>query len=93
MTIINIGIAGCLGRMGKELVKEVINDNRLSFSGGFEHPQHSNVNRSLFNVDHDHKTGEVRGWICTYCNNMIARARDNAEILRNGAKYLEEKNG
>jgi hypothetical protein len=24
---------------------------------------------------------------------MIARARDNAEILRNGAKYLEEKNG
>jgi 4-hydroxy-tetrahydrodipicolinate reductase len=47
MTIINIGIAGCLGRMGKELVKEVINDNRLSFSGGFEHPQHNNVNRNI----------------------------------------------
>ena len=47
MTVINIGIAGCLGRMGKELVKEVINDNRLSFSGGFEHPQHSNVNRNI----------------------------------------------
>ena len=55
--------------------------------------QHSSVNRSLFNVDHDHKTGKVRGWICTYCNNMLARSRDNPETLRNGAKYLEENNG
>ena len=55
--------------------------------------QHSSVNRSLFNVDHDHKTGKVRGWICTYCNNMLARSRDNPETLRNGAKYLEDNNG
>jgi len=53
--------------------------------------QHSNVNRSLFNVDHDHKTGKVRGWVCTYCNNMLARSRDNPETLINGAKYLKEK--
>ncbi len=50
------------------------------------------LKRTLFNVDHDHKTNKVRGIICTYCNNMIARSRDNPKILRNGAKWLEEKN-
>ena len=54
--------------------------------------QHSQNKYKLFNVDHDHKTDKVRGIICTYCNNMIARSRDNPEILRNGANWLEEKN-
>ena len=31
MTLINIGIAGCLGRMGRELVKETINNNQNDF--------------------------------------------------------------
>ena len=61
----------------------------LKETGAYQH----GIKKGIFNVDHNHKTGEVRGRICTYCNNMIARARDNAEILRNGAKYLEEKNG
>tara|TARA_A100001388_G_C28533003_1_gene386476 strand:+ start:42 stop:518 length:477 start_codon:yes stop_codon:yes gene_type:complete len=50
--------------------------------------QYSNINRGLMNVDHDHERNIVRGWICTYCNNMLARARDNAKILINGALYL-----
>ena len=37
MTLINIGIAGCLGRMGQELVKEIANNKLLNFVGGFEH--------------------------------------------------------
>ena len=47
MTLINIGIAGCLGRMGQELVKEIVNNNLLNFTGGFEHPQHKNLNNKI----------------------------------------------
>ena len=40
MKLINIGVAGCLGRMGQELVKEIINNQKVNFSGGFENPNH-----------------------------------------------------
>ena len=47
MKLINIGIAGCLGRMGKELVKETINNNKLNFIGGFEISKHTNLNKKF----------------------------------------------
>ena len=47
MTLINIGIAGCLGRMGQELVKETVNNKRINFAGGFEHSQHKNLNKKF----------------------------------------------
>ena len=47
MTLVNIGIAGCLGRMGQELVKEIANNKLISFAGGFEHPQHEGINKKI----------------------------------------------
>ena len=47
MSLVNIGIAGCLGRMGKELVKEIVNNKQLGFAGGFEHSQHKNINKKI----------------------------------------------
>ena len=57
MTLINIGIAGCLGRMGQELVKEISDNKLINFSGGFEHPQHEGINKNIsdfikINTDH-----------------------------------------
>lgn len=40
-------------------------------------------------VDHDHKTGLVRGLLCQNCNIMLAHGRDNPDYLRSGAAYLE----
>lgn len=40
-------------------------------------------------VDHNHKTGEVRGILCSHCNHMIGNAKDNPVVLRAGADYLE----
>lgn len=45
-------------------------------------------NKSL-NVDHDHQTGEVRGLLCTNCNQMIGHAADSRDRLEAGARYLE----
>lgn len=47
---INIGVAGCLGRMGSELVREIIQDKNANFSGGFEHTGHKDTNKIIRDV-------------------------------------------
>lgn len=42
-------------------------------------------------VDHDHKTGEVRGILCSRCNSAIAALGDSAEGLRRALAYLEAR--
>lgn len=41
-------------------------------------------------VDHDHSTGAIRGLVCNACNLAIGFARDNPELLRKLATYLEQ---
>jgi hypothetical protein len=43
--------------------------------------------RSL-HVEHDHKTGRVRGVTCWPCNKLLREARDNPDILARAAVYL-----
>lgn len=46
--------------------------------------------RQRLSVDHDHKTGLVRGLCCRMCNGrLLTAARDNPETLRSAADYLE----
>lgn len=40
-------------------------------------------------LDHDHKTGKLRGLLCSKCNLMIGYSRDNPAYLRAGAEYLD----
>ena len=39
-------------------------------------------------VDHDHKTGKVRGLLCRQCNIGIGRLQERVEILQNAIEYL-----
>lgn len=44
-------------------------------------------------VDHDHKTGKVRGLLCSSCNILLGNAQDNIIILKTMIKYLESAGG
>lgn len=41
-------------------------------------------------VDHDHETGDVRGLLCQSCNKAVGLLRDNPELARGAAAYLEK---
>ena len=40
-------------------------------------------------VDHDHKSGKVRSLLCHACNCGLGQFRDNSELLREAAEYIE----
>lgn len=42
-----------------------------------------------FSVDHDHRTGEIRGLLCNDCNTALGGFKDDARLLRKAIKYLE----
>ena len=41
-------------------------------------------------VDHDHKTGKVRKLLCHNCNRALGLFKDNSELMRKAASYVEE---
>ena len=47
MAKIKVGIAGCLGRMGQELIKKILADKNFVFVGGFEHKSHQGIGKKI----------------------------------------------
>lgn len=41
-----------------------------------------------FAVDHDHKTGKVRGLLCHQCNLALGNIKDNVQTLHSMIRYL-----
>lgn len=41
------------------------------------------------NIDHDHKTGRVRGLLCHDCNVLLGHAKDSTEVLERASEYLK----
>jgi hypothetical protein len=40
-------------------------------------------------IDHDHKSGKIRGILCDKCNRMLGFANDSYNILIQAAEYLK----
>lgn len=49
----------------------------------------SNKDRVLC-LDHDHKTGKVRGLLCNDCNIALGKFKDNISVLAKAITYLSE---
>lgn len=41
-------------------------------------------------VDHDHKTGTVRGLLCRPCNDMLGHLKDDPSAFERAARYLRD---
>jgi len=41
-------------------------------------------------VDHNHKTGKVRGLLCSSCNGGLGSLHDSMELLKRAIEYLQE---
>ncbi len=41
-------------------------------------------------VDHDHKSGRIRGILCRYCNHRVIGRHRDPDLLRRMADYIEK---
>lgn len=46
------------------------------------------ITERKFTVDHDHKTGKVRGLLCFHCNTALGYLGDEVIILKRAIEYL-----
>jgi hypothetical protein len=54
---------------------------------GTDDPQSARNN--VWNVDHDHDTGEVRGLLCSPCNRGMGLLQDNPKVIEKVLQYLQ----
>lgn len=64
-------------------------ERRLSDQGGGCAICHATPKTRRLHVDHDHKTGRVRGLLCFGCNNRLVGKGATAVKLRAAADYLD----
>jgi len=54
-----------------------------------EVPSGTKPNSSILHVDHDHKTGEIRGLLCQKCNSALGLLGDNKGKVLKLLAYIE----
>lgn len=41
-------------------------------------------------LEHDHRSGKVRGWMCDSCNTGIGRFKDDVKLLERAIEFVEQ---
>lgn len=65
------------------------NGGGCAICGAAETKVHASGTVFRFSVDHCHETGKIRGILCMTCNRAIGMMKDNPQLLRKAAEYLE----
>lgn len=55
--------------------------------------KHESDHKTKFHVDHNHKTGEIRGLLCNFCNRRVIGRHTNADIFERATAYLRQATG
>lgn len=65
-------------------------EEMLEQSGGLCAICHESFGDDYPNIDHDHKTGQVRELLCRRCNHGLGNFRDNIDFLESSIAYLKK---
>lgn len=83
----NFGID--LAEYGRLAAKQ---DNKCAICGCEETARRRGKLKALA-VDHDHRTGAVRGLLCNDCNQGIGKLKDDRDVLVSALRYFDKHSG
>jgi hypothetical protein len=52
--------------------------------------RHQTVFKQRLAVDHNHKTGQIRGLLCNHCNRYVIGRRNDPELYKSASEYLRQ---
>lgn len=86
----NTNCISCQNRISKErsAIKRKFKDFKEPEYGTECDMCHKPVYRN-WQLDHDHETGEFRGWLCKQCNTGLGLCGDTLESLEKAVLYLK----
>jgi hypothetical protein len=86
---ITIQQSGCTPEQYRKLLEQ--QDGKCAICGTSEGHRSKYRQICRLSVDHDHKTGIVRGLLCNNCNRGLGRFKDSAPILEAAVRYLKRE--
>jgi hypothetical protein len=81
-----------LGQKRKKISREDY-DKKLQEQNGLCAICHTHATRRNLHLDHDHKTGEIRDFLCSGCNTALGQLKEDPEIIKSMLQYIEKWKG
>ena len=72
-----------------EQILEMYQDGKCEICG-MTNERHLKINGNRLHIDHNNKTGAVRGLLCSHHNAMIGFAGDDTTLLEKGIEYIKK---